>query len=197
MADIQGEKGSCGILQHSVYDRRRFLKTGIVAVAGLFFPLVPQIGFCALSNEARDLRFYNTHTDERLDVCYWANGSYLNGELASINHFFRDFRTGDVKVIDPRLLDLLHAISQKAGPKASLHLISGYRSPKTNQKLRQNSSGVARKSMHMLGHAADIRIPGVETATLRKIAVKIGGGGVGYYPKSDFVHVDIGRVRYW
>lgn len=184
-------------MQCSEYDRRRFIKTGMAVVAGLVFPLFPKNGFSALSNEVRDLRFYNTHTDERLEVCYWANGSYRKDELSAINHFFRDFRTGDVKAIDTRLIDLLHAISKKAGPKASLHLISGYRSPKTNQKLRQNSSGVARKSMHMLGHAADIRIPGVETAALREIAVKMCGGGVGFYPKSDFVHVDIGQVRYW
>lgn len=169
----------------------------MVAIAGLVFPLFPKEGFSAISNQKHKLRFYNTHTDEGLEVCYWANGAYREDELTLINHFFRDFRTGDVKEIDSRLLDLLYVISQKAGPNACLHLISGYRSPETNRKLRQNSNGVARKSLHMIGHAADIRIPGFKTASLRKIAMDIGRGGVGYYPESDFVHVDIGRVRHW
>lgn len=178
-------------------NRREFIKTGIAAVAGIVFPLFPKEGLGAPSNGVRDLRFYNIHTRERLEVCYWADGSYLEDGLTSINHFFRDFRTGDIKQIDTQLLDLLHVISQKAGPEVSLYLISGYRSPETNRTLRQNGSGVAKKSLHMLGHAADIRIPGLKTATLRKIAIDIGGGGVGYYPESDFVHVDIGRVRQW
>lgn len=184
-------------MQYAACDRRSFIKTGMAAAAGLFCPLFPKDGFGAYSREERSLEFYNTHTAELLNVCYWRDGEYLEGELASIDHFFRDFRTGDIKKIDPRLLDLLYTISRKAGRNASLHLISGYRSPETNQKLRQNSSGVARKSLHMLGHAADIRIPGLKTAALRQVAVDLGVGGVGYYPKSDFVHVDIGRVRQW
>lgn len=185
------------ILQYETYDRRRFIKTGIVAAAGLIFPLFSKDGICAPSQEERNLKFYNTHTGERLKVSYWCDGAYIESELTSINHFFRDFRNGDIKAIDTRLLDILYAISRKVDSNASMYLISGYRSPETNEKLRQNSSGVARKSLHMLGHAADIRIPGVKTADLRNIAIDLGGGGVGYYPKSDFVHVDIGRVRQW
>lgn len=184
-------------MQDNAYNRRGFIKTGILATAGLVFPLYPKNGFGALSKTARDLRFYNTHTGERLEVCYWCEGRYRESGLESIDYFFRDFRTGDVKSIDPKLLDLLYAISRQTDPKASMHLISGYRSPETNQKLRKNSSGVARKSLHLLGHAADIRVPGLKTDALRKIAVGLGVGGVGYYPKSDFVHVDIGRVRQW
>jgi uncharacterized protein YcbK (DUF882 family) len=168
-----------------------------MAAAGLMVPVFPKIGSAALPNAERELRFYHTHTGETLRVCYWQDGRYLDSELSSINHFFRDFRNGDVIKIDTRLVDLLYAISQKTGGNPAFHLISGYRSPATNEKLRQNSGGVARKSLHMQGHAADIRIPGVKTAELRKIAIDIGGGGVGYYPESNFVHVDIGRVRQW
>lgn len=169
----------------------------MVAAAGFIFPLFPKNVLSAPVKGTRTLNLYNTHTNEQLKTCYWRDGEYVESELEAVNHFFRDFRTGDIKEIDSRLLDLLHAISKKADPKASLHLISGYRSPETNRKLRQNSSGVARKSLHLLGHAADIRIPEMKTASLRKIALGLEGGGVGYYPKSDFVHVDIGRVRQW
>ena len=174
-----------------------FLKTGVMVAAGLMFPVFQKAGFAALMKGERRLRFYNTHTGEWLRTCYWSCGEYLESELESVNHFFRDFRTGGVKTIDVKLLDLLYIISGKASPNAPIHLISGYRSPETNQKLRGNSSGVARKSLHTKGYAADIRIPGMKTANLRKIAISIGAGGVGFYPKSDFVHVDIGRVRQW
>jgi uncharacterized protein YcbK (DUF882 family) len=180
-----------------LFDRRKFLKTGLIAAAGFMIPAFPKTGSASLAETERHLRFYHTHTGEKLRVCYWENGEYLDPGLASINYFFRDFRSGDIKNIDTRLIDLLHALSRKIDGDVSFHLISGYRSPETNQKLRRNSSGVAQKSLHMEGYAADIRVPGLKTAALRKIAIDIGGGGVGYYPESDFVHVDIGRVRQW
>ncbi len=169
----------------------------MIAAAGLMSPIFRKSAFAALIKDEYTLKFYNIHTGESLNACYWSCGRYNEDELSSINHFFRDFRTDDIKEIDTRLLDLLYAISRKIPRNVPLHLISGYRSPKTNQLLRQSSSGVARKSLHMKGYAADIRIPGMKTANLRKIAIDIGAGGVGYYPKSDFVHVDIGRVRQW
>jgi uncharacterized protein YcbK (DUF882 family) len=184
-------------LKQHLIDRRHFIKNGILVAAGLMFPAIPGNGFASLPNAERMLRFYHTHTREKLHVCYWEHGKYLDNGLASINHFFRDFRNGEIKEIDTRLIDLLYTISMKAGGEVSFQLISGYRSPETNEKLRQNTTGVDRKSLHMEGHAADIRIPGMKTTTLRKIAIAIAGGGVGYYPKSDFVHVDIGRVRQW
>jgi uncharacterized protein YcbK (DUF882 family) len=184
-------------LQQHLLDRRKFIKNGLIAAAGLMIPVFPKIGSAALPKTDRQLRFYHTHTGETLRVCYWENGEYLDSGLASINHFFRDFRNGDIKTIDTRLVDLLHAISRKIDGDVSFHLISGYRSPETNQKLRSKSNGVAKKSLHMEGYAADIRVPGIKTADLRKIAIGIGSGGVGYYPESDFVHVDIGRVRQW
>jgi uncharacterized protein YcbK (DUF882 family) len=176
----------------------------MITAIGLMFPAFPKVGLAVpvkekhtLPKGEHTLRLFNTHTDEKLHVCYWKDGKYLDEELAAVNHFFRDFRTGDVTAIDRRLLDLLHTISKKAPKDASLHLISGFRSPETNQKLRSGSKSVARKSLHMTGQAADIRIPGMKTSVLRKIAIDIGEGGVGFYQKSDFVHVDTGRVRQW
>ena len=169
----------------------------MAATSGLILPLFPKAAFSEFVKKERNLRFYNIHTNENLNACYWRNGAYLDNELLSINHFFRDFRTGEIKPIDAKLLDLLYVISRKVGQSATIHLISGYRSPKTNEMLRHNGSGVAKKSLHMKGYAADIRIPGIKTTALKTIAVGLAAGGVGYYPKSDFVHVDIGRVRQW
>jgi len=189
--------GNETILPYFQRNRRKFLRTGVMAAACLLFPMITQKSFAERVPRERRLRCYNPHTGERLNVCYWHNGRYLDEELKTVNHFFRDFRTESVSDIDVRLLDLLHALFEKTSDGNSLHLISGYRSPETNRMLRAKSSGVARKSLHMTGQAADIRIPGVETKTVKMIAVNLGLGGVGYYPRSDFVHIDIGRVRRW
>ena len=117
--------------------------------------------------------------------------------LAEINHILRDHRTGEVREIEPALLDLLCALHQKLGSTAPFSIISGYRSPETNSHLSSKSNGVVKNSMHLLGKAIDIRLPGHELKTLQRAAVDLQRGGVGYYPSSDFVHVDVGRVRYW
>jgi uncharacterized protein YcbK (DUF882 family) len=109
----------------------------------------------------------------------------------------RDHRTGETKSIDPRLLDLLYAVKKRLGATQPFHIISGYRSPKTNAILRKNAGGVARKSLHIEGKAVDIRLPDAELSALRKVTMDLRGGGVGYYPKSDFIHVDLGLLRYW
>lgn len=177
--------------------RRRFLQTSAAAIAGLALPstlwAIPRPD----KTESGTLKFYNIHTAERLAVCYRHRGRVDHEAVQAINRILRDHRTDDIHPIDLRLLDLLHAIRMKAGNDSWLHVISGYRSPATNAKLRRNSAGVARKSLHMRGHAADIRIPGIRTADVRRIAIDLARGGVGYYPESDFVHVDIGRVRAW
>jgi len=177
--------------------RRGFLKLGTLLAAGLALPqalyATPRPG----ERGKRTLRFFNTHTRERLEICYCRDGQYDHDAIKAVNTILRDHRTDEVHPIDLRLLDLLHAIRTKVGRDSCLHIISGYRSPATNAQLRRRSRGVARKSLHMLGHAADIRIPGIRTGSVRKIALAMGQGGVGYYPKSDFVHVDIGRVRAW
>jgi uncharacterized protein YcbK (DUF882 family) len=145
----------------------------------------------------RTLSFYNLHTGESLKTAYWAEGQYIPESLSDINHLLRDFRNDEIKPIDLGLLDLLHAITMQMGTSKPIQLVSGYRSPSTNALLHARSSGVAKHSLHMDGMAADIRIPGHDLRELHKVAVAMHGGGVGYYAQSDFVHVDVGRVRYW
>jgi uncharacterized protein YcbK (DUF882 family) len=145
----------------------------------------------------RTVAFHNLHTGESLDATYWDNGTYVPDALSAVNHVLRDFRTGDVHPIEPRLLDLLQALSSRVEARAPFQVISGYRSPATNAMLRAHSDGVAKSSLHMEGLAIDIRLPDVALDRLHGAAVALGGGGVGYYPASDFVHVDVGRVRRW
>ena len=177
--------------------RRDFLKLGLVATGAVLNPFSVLAAYDSRSNPFKNLAFYNTHTRERLHICYCRNGKYDIKALSKINHILRDHRSGEVKAIDPQLLDLLHALSHKTNPQHPFHVISGYRSPATNKKLRKNSSSVATRSLHTQGKAIDIRIPGFKTRQLRNVARKLKTGGVGYYPQSDFVHVDVGRVRYW
>ncbi len=147
--------------------------------------------------DARTLSFYHTHTSEELTVTYYTDASYVADALADLNHFLRDFRTGGEVEMDPPLFDILFDIQQTVGSTGSFHVISAYRSPETNARLRKRSSSVARNSQHLKGKAIDVRLPGLETAQLRDIALELKRGGVGYYRKSDFVHVDTGRIRRW
>lgn len=181
----------------SLMSRRRFLALGSIAVSAAIFPR-PALSFIGAGRHGeRVLTFYNTHTSERLNVVYWVQGQYLSESLAEINYILRDHRTDQIKNIDKQLLDLLFALRTELNTNQPFHIISGYRSPKTNAFLHANSSGVAVGSLHLTGKAIDIRTPGRSLSVLRKAAVALRGGGVGYYPKSDFVHVDVGRVRYW
>jgi len=167
----------------------------MLALAGC---MCPQILMGAVGRPLphdRSLSFYHIHTGEKLKAVYFSAGDYVREALSSINHLLRDFRTGDVKPIDPGLLDLLHALRARMGSKDMLHVFSGYRSPETNADLRTNRHAVSGKSLHMQGEAADICLPGRSLKSLHKAAVTLKSGGVGYYP--GFVHVDIGRVRYW
>jgi len=147
----------------------------------------------------RTLAFRNTHTAETLEVAFAAGDLYLEPGLEAIAWILRDHRTGDVAPIDPKLLDLLHLLRTEAagaGERAVFEIISGYRSPRSNEALRQRSGGVARHSLHMKGMAADVRLPGVSLVTLRDAALDLKRGGVGYYA-GEFVHVDTGGVRRW
>ncbi|MDO8838613.1 MAG: DUF882 domain-containing protein [Parvibaculum sp.] len=146
---------------------------------------------------ARELRLLNTHTGEKLKRVYWAEGRYEPEALKEIAHLMRDHRSDERHEIDPALLDALHAMRLKLDSGEDFHIISGYRSPATNAQMRENNAGVARKSYHMRGMAVDIRLPGRDLPRLRKVAVNIGFGGVGDYPRSDFLHVDVGPVRQW
>jgi uncharacterized protein YcbK (DUF882 family) len=181
-------------------NRRSFLQFG--ALTALAVTQVSQNGM-ASSSEAlanvreRSLSFYNLHTAENLKTVYWADGDYIPESLTAINHHLRDYRTGEVREIDRRLLDVLCELRIKLDTTSHLEVISGYRSAATNAMLHNQSDGVAQHSLHVEGMAADIRIPQRSLLTLRKAAIALKAGGVGYYPASDFVHVDSGRVRTW
>jgi uncharacterized protein YcbK (DUF882 family) len=176
----------------------RLSRRGFLAALAAATPLaaVPRWAG-ATATEPRELSFMNLHTGERLNVEYFSAGAYMPDALAATNHLLRDFRTGDVGVIDPQLLDLLHRLAATTGTQRPFQIISGYRSPATNQMLRSRSHGVASGSLHMQGQAIDIRLGDVPLDTLRDVALAVRRGGVGYYPGSNFVHVDTGRVRAW
>jgi uncharacterized protein YcbK (DUF882 family) len=178
--------------------KRRFIKLSLQA--GLL-SLLPNTVQAALRSseipEPRNLAFYNIHTKETLETCYHDGIDYLPGSLARINYLLRDFRTGDVVPIDTKLLDSLYQIHCQIGGCGTFSVISGYRSPATNAMLRRMTRGVAKNSYHMKGKAIDIRLRGCPTHKLRDICIQTHAGGVGYYPKSNFVHVDVGPVRYW
>ncbi len=176
--------------------RRGFLKLGAALASAGAAPRAA-LAAAAGGSPERTLSFYNVNTGERLDTAYWAEDRYLPDALEQIDHLLRDHRNDAVRPIDVRLLDLLHAVKTALNAPAPLHLICGYRSPATNAMLAAHSRGVAKHSLHMTGQAADIRIPGHDLADLRKAALALRGGGVGYYPRSDFVHLDVGPVRTW
>ena len=152
----------------------------------------------ASASAAYRLRLYHLHTGERIDVVYRIGDQYLPGRVAELDHFLRDHRTGDVKAYDPREFDLLHDLVAKLGhPEGEIDIVCGYRTPRSNNYLRQHGHGVAEHSQHMEARAIDIRIPGVSSAAVRDAALSLSRGGVGYYAQSNFVHVDVGRVRRW
>jgi uncharacterized protein YcbK (DUF882 family) len=144
------------------------------------------------------LHLYQVHTGERLDIVYRFGDRYDPEALARINRYLRDYRSGEVRQYDPRVLDLLHDLLTSLGrPHAEIDVVCAYRTPRTNEYLRTHGQGVARHSLHMQAMAIDIRIPSVSTAELRDAALALHRGGVGYYATSHFVHVDVGRVRRW
>ena len=174
--------------------RRGFL-TGLATSAGL---LATSPVLAAVTPEVeRTLSFYHTHTGERAEVTYWADGDYLAEGLQKLNRLLRDHRTGEAAAMDQGLLDTLYALNLSLCEPGEFEIISAYRSPKTNAMLAGKNGGVAKRSLHMQGKAIDIRVRGCKLKQLREKAVALKAGGVGYYPKSDFIHVDTGRVRYW
>lgn len=177
-------------------NRRDLIKIG---TGLLFTSLLPSTGWPALTpgNSHRTISFYNTHTGENLVTCYFKNGAYCPDAMGRINCILRDHHTGDIKAIDPRLMDLLNFVNRQLGCSTPFHILSGYRSLKTNDRLRKKRSGVAKSSYHILGRAIDIRLPGCDTRQLRKAFLDLKLGGVGYYPRYDFVHVDTGSFRTW
>ncbi|MCB2214950.1 YcbK family protein [Desulfofustis glycolicus] len=150
----------------------------------------------AAATAGQRLSFYHTHTGERLQIDFHPS-SCSPRTIQRINRFLRDHRTGEIRPIDLRLLEMLCHIKKGGRSSGTIEVISGYRSPKTNAMLQQKSSGVASKSLHLQGQAIDIRLPDLKTSRVRDIARSLQSGGVGYYPTSDFVHLDTGRVRFW
>ena len=177
--------------------RRNFIGLILCAgISGLFSKSVfAAIG--QLATAERSLSLYNPHTKDSFNGVYWRKGEYVTDALKNINHIMRDFRAHDIKQIDTHLLDLLSAMSIKLKPEQPFHVISGYRSPETNAKLRKRGKGAAKNSYHIQGKAVDIRLPGYRASVLRRTAHNLKGGGVGYYPHQRFVHIDVGPIRYW
>lgn len=172
--------------------RRDLLKTALGAAGA---SLLAPPAFAAV--QPRSLALLNLHTGESLKAVYWEGGSYVPDALAAMNRVLRDHRTGEVHEMAPGLLDLVSTLVRRLDTPSTVQVISGYRSPKTNAALHNASSGVATRSLHMEGEAMDIRIAGVDLTRLRDAALGLKLGGVGFYPGSNFVHVDIGRVRRW
>ena len=178
--------------------RRSFLSLGAGLVGASALTFLPRAVMAkTTAPDSRTLGFFNTHTNEILKATYWQNGSYDRGAVSDINYILRDFRSGDVFSMDLKLFDLLTILHRRTGSKKPFEIISGYRSPLTNAKLASASNGVAKRSMHMEGKAMDIRVPGRALPDVHRTALLLGLGGVGYYPTSNFVHVDTGRIRQW
>lgn len=176
----------------------RTLPRKITAVLTAFMMLL-SMALPAQAAEERRLKFYFTHTKERIDIVYKRNGRYIPSALKKINHFLRDWRQNKSTKMDPRLLDLLWSVYTQMDTREAIHVVSAYRHPKTNAMLRSRSRGVAKKSQHTRGKAMDFFIPGVNLAKLRAAGLRMEVGGVGYYPRSGspFVHMDTGSVRHW
>lgn len=180
-----------------VPSRRQFFRRAArFAAAGVGTPFAARA--FAAAPATRSLALDHTHTGERIDIPYAADGEYIPQALAALNRFLRDHYTGDIGAIDPHLFDLLHSLQSQLRWRQPYQVISGYRCPKTNELLRTTrGGGVAGHSLHMEGKAIDIRLPGVPLPELRDAALSLQSGGVGYYAHEQFVHVDTGRVRRW
>jgi len=150
------------------------------------------------AGKEQGLLLYNTHTGERIDIVYRLGDQYISDALGKLDYFLRDHRTGEVRHFDPRLYDILSDLTASVGqPGGEIDIVCGYRTSATNETLRAHTTGVAKNSLHIQAEAIDLRMPAVDTLKLRKAALALGRGGVGFYPHSDFIHVDVGRVRQW
>ncbi len=175
------------------HSRRKFLQSAPILISVLSRP---GLAF-AQDPVCRRLRFEQIHTHEKLDVCYYELGHYLPDALAEINHLLRDFRTRESTPIDVQLLDQLAELYPATESSGVFQIISAYRSPATNEQLRQTRVGVEEHSLHIEGRAIDVRLTDVPTRTLKAAAINLRQGGVGYYAVSNFVHLDTGPVRSW
>lgn len=174
--------------------RRQFLAgAGIMAAAAISVPLKNALA----AAPTRTLSLEQLHTKERIEATYMADGRFDDDALDRLDRFLRDWRTGDVMPIDRNLFDMLYILSQQLPSKRPIVVVSGYRTVKTNEMLRRSGRGAAKNSFHTHGMAVDFRLPGVKTSAVRRHAMALEVGGVGYYPDSGFVHIDTGPIRYW
>lgn len=193
MTEARNEVGS----EREGLSRRHFCRnTGMAIAAAAALPLWPT-NLHASDLAFRDVSLSHLHTGESLSVEYVQRNEYVPDALLAIDQVLRDHYNGAVHPIDPKLIDILHAVARETGTRSPFRVISGYRSPETNDKLRRRGGGVARNSMHLVGKAIDIRLDDVDSAEIRDVGLALKRGGVGYYRKSDFVHLDTGRVRRW
>ena len=186
--------------------RRKLLGMGLATMAAAFVPgkilsadeaRLPHFFNDYVSFSEKKLSLYNVHYHENVETVFWKDGQYVPEALSEINHLFRDRRTGKEKTINTELLDLLFDLQQNLKSEEPFHIISGYRTPKSNALLRKRKKGVAKNSLHMYGKAVDLRLPGYSLKTIRQAAMSFNAGGVGIYHRSKFVHIDVGQVRYW
>ena len=178
--------------------RRDLLKMGLGTICASILPLFPANNAMAYSKFGSwKVSFRHAHTGESFSGVYRVGNKYLPEAFERLSYVLRDFRTEEVFPMDPRVIDILSVIHNRIGATEPYQILSGYRSPKTNNMLRTGSAGVAKNSFHMYGQAVDIQIPGKSTKKLRNVALNLKAGGVGYYPRSNFVHVDTGNVRSW
>jgi uncharacterized protein YcbK (DUF882 family) len=177
--------------------RRGVLLGAGVALAGIAAPAIVRAQGLSAGGAVRRASLYNLHTGDSFNEVFYTNGAYVPDALAEGMRVLRDWRNGEEHPMDPRLFDTLHTIGARLETNRPFQVISGYRSPSTNAMMHARSSGVAEHSQHMLGKAIDVRVEGVELRHLRDAALDVAAGGVGYYPVSDFVHVDVARVRQW
>ncbi len=177
--------------------RRRFLKS--VACGSILAMATPKIAQAAFSGFSahKTLALEHQHTGETLNLTYYEHGRYIYGAVDEISYFLRDYHNGAVHSVDPALLDQLYDVKLLLGTRKPFQIVSGYRSPETNASLRRHSRGVARQSLHMEGRAVDIRMEGISARTIRDSAMSLQRGGIGYYPSSNFVHLDTGDIRTW
>ncbi|MRI83480.1 MAG: Twin-arginine translocation pathway signal [Nitratiruptor sp.] len=173
-------------------DRRTFIKNSFLLGASIIIP-----SRSAAAKYEKRLRLYHTHTGEWFNGVFWADGEYIYETLEDLEYFLRDYRNNEVHKIDLRLIEYLHSIRQRLETSKEFLIYSAYRSPQTNAYLRRHSRGVAKNSFHLYGRAVDVRLAGYDLGVLRFVALALRKGGVGYYPRSGFVHLDTGTPRYW
>ena len=177
--------------------RRYFLRLCGVTAAGCLLPAPARALMSCVQPPEKAISLLNIHTGERLDRVYYADGAYLTDAMSAIDRLLRDHRTGETRPIDHRLVDQLHAVAARLETRTPFHVISGFRSARTNEMLRRDGHAAAKRSFHLSGRAVDVRLPGVALSDLRRAAQSLRKGGVGNYPDPGFIHLDSGPVRYW